>query len=253
MLHSIIAGTGKPFVILHGFLGMADNWKTLGMQWSQGDYQVHILDQRNHGRSVHSDTFTYELLAQDVKQYCDSHELTNIILLGHSMGGKVAMKFATLFPHYIDKLIIADIAPKTYAPHHSDILNALQSVDLNTITSRDEVDSQLAQRIPDVGTRLFLMKSLHRVDKNTFGWRFNLDVLAHCQEMIGSHDAIETPIQVPTLFIRGGDSGYVLDSDRVGIDYAFAKAELSTIPNAGHWLHAQEPDLFYNNVNEFLK
>ncbi|AZQ42992.1 alpha/beta fold hydrolase [Nonlabens ponticola] len=252
-LHSIILGEGKPFVILHGFLGMADNWKTLGTRWSQDGFQVHLLDQRNHGRSFHSDTFDYNDMAQDVSNYCKEYDLENIVLLGHSMGGKVAMRCAAMYPELIDKLIIADIAPKEYAPHHSDIINALQSVDFTTLKKRGDADKILAQRINDVGTRMFLMKSLHRIDKNTYGWRFNLPTLAASQHDVGTHEQHDEPIDIPTLFIRGGESGYILDSDKMLIDHAFAKAELKTIPNAGHWLHAQEPDKFHDMVVEFIK
>lgn len=253
MLHSIILGEGKPLVILHGFLGMADNWKTLGKYWSQNGYQVHLIDQRNHGRSLHSEDFNYTLLAQDLQDYCDQHQLDQIYLLGHSMGGKVAMKAATDFPHLIEKMVVADIAPKEYAPHHSDIINGLKSLDFNHITKRNEADEQLALVIPDAGTRQFLLKSLYRVDKNRFGWRFNLNVLGNSQQMIGFQEAIQEQIQIPTLFVRGGDSGYILDSDMMLIEHAFAKAELKTIPNAGHWLHAQQPELFYKTVTEFLE
>ena len=254
ILHSLQLGeTGQPFVILHGFLGMADNWKTLGRQWNEDGFQVHILDQRNHGRSFHSEEFSYELMAQDLKDYCDNHRLNNIYLLGHSMGGKVAMKAAQLFPELIEKLIIADIAPKTYAPHHSDIINALQSVDFSKISSRKEADQVLSQRITDFGTRQFLLKSLYRVNKDTYGWRFNLEVLGNSQSMIGVHESTDIAVQIPTLFIRGGNSGYILDTDKMLIDHAFAKAELKTIPNAGHWLHAEQPQLFYQFVNEFVK
>lgn len=253
MLHSIILGEGKPLVILHGFLGMADNWKTLGKQWSENGYEVHLIDQRNHGRSLHSEEFNYEILAQDIKDYCEEHKLTAINLLGHSMGGKVAMKVAADFPQLIDKLVIADIAPKEYAPHHSDIINGLKSLDFDTIKKRNEADEQLALRIPDYGTRQFLLKSLYRVDKNRFGWRFNLDVLGNSQNTIGFQDAITEQIQIPTLFVRGGNSGYITDNDKVIIEHAFAKADLKTIPNAGHWLHAEQPDLFYETVTKFLK
>lgn len=253
MLHSIIIGEGKPLVILHGFLGMADNWKTLGKQWSENRYEVHLIDQRNHGRSLHSDEFNYEILAQDIKEYCDEHQLKSIYLLGHSMGGKVAMKTAVDFPNLIEKLIIADIAPKEYAPHHSDIINGLKSLDFNTIKSRKEADEQLALRIPDFGTRQFLLKSLYRVDKNRYGWRFNLDVLGNSQNTIGFQDAITEQIQIPTLFVRGGNSGYITNNDIVIIEHAFAKADLKTIPNAGHWLHAEQPELFYETVTKFLE
>lgn len=253
ILHSLILGEGKPFVILHGFLGMADNWKTLGTQWSETGFEVHLLDQRNHGRSFHADGFDYNDMAQDVKNYCEQHQLENIILLGHSMGGKVAMRCAVLFPELIDKLIIADIAPKEYPPHHSDIIHALQSIDLTKIDSRAQADDQLAKRIKEFGTRQFLLKSLHRKAKDEYGWRFNLPAIAAAQSNVGTHTSIDTPISIPTLFIRGGKSGYILDSDKSVIDYAFAKAELQTISNAGHWLHAEQPEEFNELVMSFVK
>jgi len=253
ILHSIILGEGKPMIILHGFLGMADNWKTLGTQWGESGFEVHLLDQRNHGRSFHEDGFDYNDMAQDVKNYCDENQLDNIVLLGHSMGGKVAMRCAVLSPELIEKLIIADIAPKEYPPHHSDIIHALQSVDLLQLDSRSDADDILAKSIKDFGTRQFLLKSLHRKSKNEYGWRFNLPALATAQSQVGTHDAIESPIKIPTLFIRGGKSGYILDNDMAGIEHAFAKAELKTILKAGHWLHAEQPDEFNKLVMEFAK
>lgn len=253
MLHSIILGEGQPFLILHGFLGMADNWKTLGRKWSDMDYQVHLIDQRNHGRSVHSDNFDYTIMAQDIKDYCDHHNLNNIILLGHSMGGKVAMQFASLHSGYLEKLVIADIAPKEYAPHHSDIINGLRSINFDQVTSRNDADEMLEKIIPDFGTRQFLLKSLYRVDKNKYAWRFNLKVLGDAQDRVGIHHKIENQITTPTLFIRGGNSGYILDDDMMLIEHAFAKAELQTINDAGHWLHAQKPQEFLTIVTNFIK
>lgn len=253
MLHSIILGEGQPFLILHGFLGMADNWKTLGRKWSDMDYQVHLIDQRNHGRSVHSDNFDYTIMAQDIKDYCDHHNLNNIILLGHSMGGKVAMQFASLHSGYLDKLVIADIAPKEYAPHHSDIINGLRSINFDQVTSRNDADEMLEKIIPDFGTRQFLLKSLYRVDKNKYAWRFNLKVLGDAQDRVGIHHKIGNQITTPTLFIRGGNSGYILDDDMMLIEHAFAKAELQTINDAGHWLHAQKPQEFLTIVTNFIK
>lgn len=253
LLHSQILGEGKPFVILHGFLGMSDNWKTLGLEWSTMGYEVHLLDQRNHGRSFQSLDFNYSFLAEDLKNYCDHYELKNIILLGHSMGGKVAMHFADRFPGLISKLIIADIAPKEYPAHHGDIFHALKSLDLSAVTKRSQVDEHLANFIEDEGTRLFLAKNLYRLDSSTFAWRFNLDVLAQNQVTIGQHEDIKKQIQVETLFIKGERSGYILEEDSHLLNYAFAKAKLVTIKGAGHWLHAEKPEEFLTIVNSFIQ
>ncbi|ARN78163.1 alpha/beta hydrolase [Nonlabens spongiae] len=253
MLHSLIMGEGRPMVILHGFLGMADNWKTLGKQFSENGFNVHILDQRNHGRSPHSDLFDYQEMAQDVKNYCQKHDLSDIILIGHSMGGKIAMIAAQQFPELIEKLIIADIAPKTYPPHHSDIIKALESVDFSKVNRRSDADEMLEPFINDFGTRQFLLKSLYRKKDKSYGWRFNLPVLGAAQNSVGIHEDFIEPVQIPTLFIRGGKSGYITDSDKLLIDHAFAKAELATITEAGHWLHAEQPEKFYDYVIDFVK
>ena len=162
LLHSQIIGEGTPFVILHGFLGSGDNWKTLGNDFSEKGYQVHLVDQRNHGRSFHSDEFTYESMSEDLKHYCEEHQLKEIILLGHSMGGKTAMEFATTYPEKVSKLIVADIGPKSYPEHHQDILKALSSLNFDEITSRGEADEMLSQYIPHFGTRQFLLKNLYK-------------------------------------------------------------------------------------------
>lgn len=252
MLHSIILGTGQPLLILHGFLGMADNWKTLGKQWSNTGYQVHLIDQRNHGRSMHSQQFDYITLAQDINNYCQQHQLTDIYLIGHSMGGKVAMRVAADYPKLVRKLIIVDIAPKNYPPHHSDIFKGLSAINLQKLESRKQADQQLSQYIPDYGTRQFLLKNLYRNNNKQYNWRFNLTRLSECQDLIGSHDPIQNPITIPTLFVKGSKSGYILDQDRVIIDHAFAKASIISIPDAGHWLHAEQPELFYQKVTQFM-
>lgn len=131
LLHSRIEGEGKPLVIIHGFLGMSDNWKTLGTQFAIDGFQVHVLDLRNHGKSFHSEDFSYEIMTEDVKQYCDFHQLKDVNMIGHSMGGKVAMLLATTYPELVSKLIVADIGPKYYAPHHQTILAALNAVDFS--------------------------------------------------------------------------------------------------------------------------
>jgi esterase len=253
ILNSRIEGSGKPFVILHGFLGMSDNWKTLGSQFAEDGFQVHMVDLRNHGKSFHSDDFSYELMAIDVKEYCEFHKLENIILLGHSMGGKTAMLLATLFPDLVDKLIIADIGPKFYPQHHQPILEGLSAVDFSKQPSRSEVEEIVSKYISDLGTRQFLLKSLHWKEKDQLAFRFNLAVFNKKIEEIGKALPIDNTFQKPTLFLRGSNSNYILDSDFETIRYHFPDAKIVTISNAGHWLHAENPKDFYTETINFLK
>ena len=176
-LYSNIIGQGKPFVILHGFLGMSDNWKTLGARFSEAGYEVHLLDQRNHGRSFHSDEFSYELLVADLKAYCDQHQLDDIVLLGHSMGGKVAMAFATQYPDSVAKLIIADIAPRFYPVHHDQILEGLSALDFTKLDSRGAADKALSDYVDHQGIRQFLLKNLYWKAKGQLALRLNIEVL----------------------------------------------------------------------------
>jgi len=150
ILHSKIIGEGKPLLILHGFLGMSDNWKTLGNKYAENNFKVHLIDQRNHGKSFHDENFDYELLAGDLKVYMDYHKISKAALIGHSMGGKTAMQFACTYPQMVEKLIIADIAPKSYPPHHSQIINGLLALNFDAITSRGDADKELAKHIPEL-------------------------------------------------------------------------------------------------------
>jgi esterase len=253
MLYSKIEGSGKPLLILHGFLGMSDNWKTLGVQFASEGFEVHILDLRNHGRSFHSDEFSYELMVQDIVQYCKDNQLNNINIIGHSMGGKTAMLLAARYPELVDKLIVADIGPKYYAPHHQDILAGLNAVDFSTKPDRAQVEEMLYPYIPDFGTRQFLMKSLYWIEPGQLAYRFNLPVFNAKIEVIGTALPEEAHFENPTLFIRGGNSNYILDSDLPEIKKHFPNFELATIPNVGHWLHAENPKLFFEETAKFLK
>ena len=251
-LHSQILGSGKPFVILHGFLGMSDNWKTLGTRWAEAGYEVHLLDQRNHGRSFHSDKFSYEVMAEDLKKYCEEHSLNEIILLGHSMGGKVAMQFAVTHPEMVSKLIVADIGPKAYPPHHQDILKALSMLDFSKIKSRGEAEDILSEYIKDEGTRLFLLKNLYRKSKEELGLRVNLPILSKKINEVGVALSENAVFNGDTLFLGGEKSGYIEPMDELLIKKHFPKAKIETISKAGHWLHAENPDEFYENVMIFL-
>jgi len=252
MLHSRIEGEGKPLIIIHGFLGMSDNWKSFGALYAAEGYQVHMIDLRNHGKSFHSDEFNYTVMANDVLYYCQHYNLSNLSIIGHSMGGKVVMLFATTYPDLVEKLIVADIGPKYYAPHHQDILAGLNAVDFSTKPDRAEVEEILYPFIPDFGTRQFLMKNLYWVEPGQLAFRFNLSVFNNKIETIGEALPKENLYDKPTLFIRGGNSRYILDTDLPEIKNHFPNFELATIPNVGHWLHAENPKLFFEETAKFL-
>ena len=252
ILHSNIIGKGKPFIILHGFLGMGDNWKTLGGQFSEQGFQVHLVDQRNHGRSFHDDVFSYEILAEDLKSYCDAHNLKEIIILGHSMGGKTAMLFATQFPELVSKLIVADISPRFYPVHHDVILNGLSAIDFNQVKSRGEADNVLSEYIPEMGIRQFLLKNLYWAEKGKLGLRINLEVLRNEVSEIGEPLPTHATFIKETLFLRGDRSEYIGVGDERIIKSHFPKAKIVTIANSGHWLHAENPKDFFEAVMEFV-
>lgn len=252
ILHSNIIGKGKPFVILHGFLGMGDNWKTLARQFSESDFEVHLVDQRNHGRSFHADEFDYELMAEDLKQYCDENNLIDIILLGHSMGGKTAMLFATKYPELVNKLVVADISPRYYPVHHDAILEGLSSLDFSEIKSRGEADEALSNYVPETGTRMFLLKNLYWVEKGQLGLRMNLEVLKEQVSEVGEALPVHATFNKETLFLRGDKSEYIGETDEAIINRHFPNSKIVTITNAGHWLHAENPKEFYDAAIDFI-
>lgn len=251
-LHSNILGEGKPFVILHGFLGMSDNWKTLGKKFSENKFQLHLVDQRNHGRSFHNAEFNYEVLVEDLKAYCDEHKLEDVVLLGHSMGGKTAMLFATQYPQLVSKLVIADISPRFYPVHHDAILKGLKSLNFETIKSRGKADETLSNYVPDFGTRQFLLKNLYWIQKGQLALRINLDVLAENVGEVGEALPVHSKFEGSVLFLRGDKSEYIGNQDEVIIKAHFPKATIGTIENAGHWLHAENPTDFYEAVVNFV-
>ena len=251
-LHSNIIGEGAPLIILHGFLGMGDNWKTLAKQFSVLGFQVHLVDQRNHGRSFHDSEFNYEVLALDLKTYCSHHNLQDIVLLGHSMGGKTAMLFAALHPEMVSKLIVVDISPRFYPVHHDAILEGMSSLDFEVIKSRKEAEEQLSKYVQDVGTRQFLLKNIYRVSSEVLGLRINLETLKTHVSEVGEALAPYLKYQKETLFLRGDKSEYISVQDETLIKRQFPNAAIKTISNAGHWLHAENPEEFFHNVRVFI-
>lgn len=253
LLHSIILGTGNPLLILHGFLGMADNWKTLGAKFSEHGFQVHLIDQRNHGKSFHSEAFNYPVLAEDLVRYISHHQIAPCYLVGHSMGGKTAMFFATAHPEAVSALLVADIAPRYYAPHHQTILEGLQAANSHILTTRNEAETILSGYIPDVATRQFLLKNLYWKEKDKLAFRFHLPALVQNIENLGEALPVTARYQGATLFLKGEYSHYITAEDEPLIKNHFPNARIETIPKAGHWIHAEQPEAFFSTALRFFK
>jgi len=251
LLHSKILGKGEPLLILHGYFGMGDNWKSLANKFAQF-YQVHLIDQRNHGRSFHSDDFNYELLVNDLMEYIEHYKLQNVNLIGHSMGGKTAMLFAVTYPEMLKKLVVVDIAPKYYPPHHQFILDALNAVDFDKINSRREVEQVLKKYIDEEGIRQFLLKNVYWKEKGKLAYRFNLESLTENNQEVGEALPPLTVFEGPTLFLKGENSGYITDEDLPLIQAHFPNSKIIVIKNSGHWLHAENPIQFFEEVLKFL-
>lgn len=253
LLYSKIEGAGSPLLILHGFLGMSDNWKTLGTRYAEMGYEVHLLDMRNHGRSFHSMEFNYEVMVQDIVDYCEHYKLTSIDLIGHSMGGKVAMKLATDHNSLVHKLIVADMSPAAYPPHHQDVMQALNAVDFSSAPSREDVQKTIEQYIHEPGVVQFLMKNVYRITPQQLGFRFNLEAFNRDDEAIGEPLREAEHYNGPVLFLKGERSEYIKEKDEVLIKKHFPKAQIQEVHNAGHWLHADNPLEFFEKSMAFLK
>ena len=244
-------GNGEPLIILHGLLGSLDNWQTMAKKLAE-DFTVFIVDQRNHGKSPHTDEFNYDLLSEDLLNFMYENHIFNAHLLGHSMGGKVVMQFATEHNDMVNKLIVADIAPVKYPSGHDAIFEALCGVDLSKASSRQEVDEVLQKNISDLAVRQFLMKGLTRKEDKSFTWKYNLVSLENNYERI--LDTFEKGVyEGDTLFIKGANSKYIQEKNFDKMKMHFPNYQLKTIENAGHWLHAEQPDDFYQSIIEFLK
>lgn len=246
-------GDGDPLVILHGLLGASGNWHTLARSVFCRYFTVYTVDQRNHGRSPHDDRIDYPIMAADLLQFFEDHQIDKSHLIGHSMGGKTAMEFALAHPDRVDRLLIVDIAPKEYPPSHEEIIKALRDVDLSKMSSRADIDHALADRIPEPPVRRFLLKNLsYSTSNGRYDWELNLDAIHEHYARL--NEAIENgrTFDGPTLFVRGADSDYVSDKDEKSIKKLFPKAEFTTIEEAGHWVHADQPEDFAEIAVDFL-
>lgn len=250
-LHYREMGEGSPLLILHGLFGYSDNWQTLGRKFAE-HHRVFLIDQRNHGRSPHSEEFNYDLMAQDLLELIEENKLEAPAIMGHSMGGKTAMTFALQHPDRLSKLIVVDIAPKDYPVRHDGILDALLAVDLSQVSSRDEADAQLARGVDHPTVRQFLLKNLYRQEDNSFGWRPNLPAIDQHIEEVGAAIRADHAFEKPTLFIDGGRSNYIRPEDHDQIRQLFPNAIIETVPEAGHWVHAEAPEQVFELVRAFL-
>ncbi|REA61598.1 alpha/beta hydrolase [Dyadobacter luteus] len=243
---------GPALVILHGVFGFLDNWLTVGKAVADRGFQVYLVDQRNHGRSPHEGALNYETFAEDLKEFIGQQELHNPILVGHSMGGKTVMEYAVRYPDTFSRLVVVDIGPKAYPIHHKKILEGLNHIPVDTIENRQQADDILSEYEPIPAVRQFLLKNLYRKDEGGFGWRFNLPLLSTDMAHVGQAIATDTPVEIPTLFMRGDHSDYILDEDWEDIQKIFPDSKLDTIQNSGHWIQAEQPKAFLESLLNFV-
>jgi len=258
-------GEGPVLIILHGLYGSSDNWISVARELSE-HFEVYIPDLRNHGESPHSDEHNYPSMREDLLELLQDQGIKSATLLGHSMGGKTAMFFAVEYPEFVDNLIVVDISPRSYksekeAPHtvdHSNIIRAMREVDFEKAENRMDIDMMLSDTIKSQRIRQFLLKNVKRKNKDRFCWKLNLDALQ--KSLVDILDGID-PVSVnggtgitgfPVLFIKGQNSDYIDKPDYPLIQQLFPASEIVTIPNAGHWLHAEQPELFMKNIFYFL-
>jgi len=250
-LFHIIKGKGTPVIILHGLFGSSDNWYSIANRFSE-NHMVILVDQRNHGRSFHDKTLDYNVMVTDLERLYQSLKLKRSILIGHSMGGKTAMKFSLKNPSAVEKLIVLDIAPKKYPVHHDKIIDALCGLKVHKYDKREDLDRKLAHSIPNIAVRQFLLKNLVRDPHNNLKWRINLPVIKKSLEKISEEINSPNRFDGPTLFIAGSLSHYVQPEDKYQIKKLFPNASMIYFKNAGHWIHADTPEEFIDTASSFI-
>lgn len=244
-------GEGKPLLIFHGLFGTGDNWTTHAKKLAEHGFCVYTIDQRNHGKSFHSEEMNYALMRDDAIELIASENLRDIILLGHSMGGKTVMLLAREIDFLIEKLIVVDMGVKKYPRHHDAVFQALRSVPVDQIQSRSEAEDIFAQTSLDKATQLFLLKNLYWKEPGKLDWRFNLNALENHIEDILAEVPFSSAIQLPTLFIKGELSNYILNEDHAQLEHYFPNCTITEMKNSGHWPHAESPELFFQEVLNF--
>jgi esterase len=250
-LHYQSFGAGFPLIIMHGLFGSSDNWQPVAKKL-EARFEVSTVDLRNHGRSPHSEEFSYAVMAEDLREFMAQRGFARAHVLGHSLGGKAAMTFALQYPELVSKLVVVDMGPKTYAPWHVPLFEAMLALDLDLFRERGEIDKALAPVIPDVRTRMFLLKNLGRDDLWKFKWKLNLPSIYRNYPQL--KDAIECngTFNGPALFVKGGKSDHILAEDVPRIVKLFPRARVEELPSAGHWVHADDLEGLVKALKEFL-
>lgn len=249
-LNHKIYGEGEPIIILHGMMGMLDNWQTVARKLAE-EYMVILVDLRNHGKSPHTSEHSYALMAEDLHEFMEQQWIHEATIIGHSMGGKTAIEFAKNYSDMINHLIVVDISPKENKAGHGRIFEALHDLPLDKIENRGEAEAFLAEYIEEAGVRLFLLKNLQRKKEGGYRWKMNLEaIFANYQEVLNPIE-IDEPISTPTLFIRGERSNYILEEDIPTLQEQFTKMEVVTL-DAGHWIHAERPSELIHAVKTFI-
>ncbi|MFN8671053.1 MAG: alpha/beta fold hydrolase [Candidatus Sericytochromatia bacterium] len=244
-------GIGSPLIILHGLFGSYDNWQGMAKKFAD-NFEIYLIDLRNHGQSPHSDIHDYNAMSQDLYEFFIENNLNKAIILGHSMGGKVAMKFAFEYPDMVEKLIVVDIAPKEYRTGNKYILEFLLDIDLKNINSREKADEILANKINNKAVRQFILKNLIRNEDMSFSWKLNLKSLNENLHAMGGNFNGDNNFNKKTLFIRGENSNYIRENDFTLIKKIFTDSEIKTVKNAGHWVHTENPEKTYEYLRDFL-
>ncbi len=251
-LNHKIYGNGKPIIIMHGLFGSGDNWRSIAKNL-ESTYQCIVVDMRNHGRSPHDPEMNFTVMAEDIHKLMIALNLEKVSLIGHSMGGKVAMQFALSHPNLVDKLIVVDIAPKNYPPHHSTVIEAIEAIAPNEIEERSDAENIFARFLgQDQSTIQFLMKNLTRLNGGGFSWKANMPVIISSYALLVEEIKSNGSFDGKVLFVRGENSRYILDDDLEAITGLFPHYTLNTIANAGHWVHAEAPEAFSEVVQNFL-
>lgn len=246
-------GEGQPVIILHGLFGQSDNWVTVGRRIAD-QFHVYIPDQRNHGQSPHTSIHSFPAMADDLDEFIEEYQIDNPILIGHSMGGKVAMTYALENPGKVKKLVVIDISPRKYPERiaHTKVITQMMSIDLEKVTTRGEVEKILESKIPDARVRMFIMKNLYYKLHGKLAWRLNLETINQSMDMLFEGIRSENQYKGSALFIRGGKSDYILDEDIPLIESLFTEAVIKTIPGASHWVHADAPEELCYLLSGFL-